>query len=125
MPGFHSRDAPDSRHSAQTGVDDDLLSCMQAAESHEDAVRRPPAAGTPCRTAIQQDLTTPACRCGMDVVSPVGSIDVFGVFHPHGGLAHMQANLLQPLADPASLELRLDAMEELLCEAELRANVQV
>lgn len=37
----------------------------------------------------------------------------------------MQANLLQPLADPAALELRLDAVEELLCEAELRANVQV
>lgn len=36
-----------------------------------------------------------------------------------------QANLLQPLADPAALELRLDAVEELLLEAELRTSVQV
>ena len=37
----------------------------------------------------------------------------------------LQANLLQPLADPATLELRLDAVEELLGEVQLRADVQV
>jgi DNA mismatch repair ATPase MutS len=37
----------------------------------------------------------------------------------------MQANLLQPLADPATLEMRLDAVEELLAEMQLRADVQV
>ena len=37
----------------------------------------------------------------------------------------MQANLLQPLADPATLEMRLDAVEELLAETQLRADVQV
>jgi DNA mismatch repair ATPase MutS len=37
----------------------------------------------------------------------------------------MQANLLQPLADPATLEMRLDAVGELLAEAQLCADVQV
>lgn len=37
----------------------------------------------------------------------------------------MQANLLQPLADPAALELRYDALEELLMERELQTNVKV
>jgi DNA mismatch repair ATPase MutS len=37
----------------------------------------------------------------------------------------MQANLLQPLAEPATLEMRLDAVGELLAEATLRADVQV
>ena len=47
----------------------------------------------------------------------------------HRTLSHLllclQANLLQPLADPATLEMRLDAVGELLAEATLRADVQV
>ncbi len=36
-----------------------------------------------------------------------------------------KANLLQPLADIAALELRYDAVEELLCQCELATNLQV
>ena len=80
-------------------------------------MRCPPPAGELCTHPLHAESLTKFAADAYQVTAFVQNLSPV--------LLCMQANLLQPLADPATLGMRLDAVGELLAEATLRSDLQV